>query len=612
MRLPGAIRRSVRRKTIAVILATAGVALLVHSLLLLAYEARAYRAALIADLRTQAEILGQAAEAAIAFNDRKAAAEDLAMLKARPDIEAAAFYLPDGALFASYSRTPEAEVPAGGQPPGQRVDADEITMVVPVVREGRTVSTVYLRARSGLEARIIDYLGIAGLVMAIALAVAWLLSAWLQRAVTGPILAVAAAARRVFEGRDLSVRAEKTSEDEVGMLAEALNRMLADLEREMAERRGAEEALKRADRRKDEFLAMLAHELRNPLAPIINALYLLKSPRRTEEMAAEARAIIERQLEQMIRLVDDLLDVSRITTGKLALRRERVELRSIAQNAVETVRPLVEARRHTLIAELPPAGVRVNADPARLAQVFFNLLNNAAKFTDPGGRIEFRVGVEDREMVARVRDNGAGIAPEMREEIFEMFAQADRSLERSTLGLGVGLSLSRRLVELHGGTIEAQSAGPGQGSEFIVRMPVASVGASDAAQDGGAATQKEAGVRRRILLADDNVDFATSLASVLRSLGNEVHVEHDGAAALAAAQRLRPDVAFLDIGLPKLSGYDLARSLRRLPETADSILVAVTGMGQPSDRVQAKEAGFDEHLVKPVAIERIEAILRGA
>ena len=604
---------------LAVVLTTTLVALLVNALALMYYNVQDYRETQLADVRTQAEILGRASAAALAFADPQEARRDLAMLQARPDVEAAALYASGGALFASYIRN--GDVPPRAGAPGHRIDGDRVSMFHPIVEKGDTIGTVYIRARYGIRDRMLDYLGIVALVMGGALAAALLLSAWLQRALTRPILAVADAARAVVERRDYSMRAGKTTDDEIGVLADAFNSMLREvdtrsralvssnqsLQREMLERIEAEEALKVADRRKDEFLATLAHELRNPLAPIRNALYIMQTARNDPEVTANARAMIERQLHQMVRLVDDLLDVSRITTGKLTLRRERVELRSVAQNAIEAVEPMFSARGHVLKVEMPPAGVYVNADPTRLAQVFLNLLNNAAKFTDPGGRIEFRLSVETGELVARVRDNGIGIAPEMHEQIFDMFAQADRSLERSTMGLGVGLSLSRRLVELHGGSIEVNSEGIGRGAEFIVRIPVLS---TDILQQLPRAGQwRDPFQRRRILLADDNQDFAVSLAAVLRGMGNEVRVEHDGASALVAAEEFKPDIAFLDIGLPKLNGFDLARKLRSL--NAASILVAVTGWGQPSDRQLAKEAGFDDYMVKPVEIEKVQSILRG-
>jgi signal transduction histidine kinase len=600
---------SVRRKTMAVVIATTVVALLVSGGAMLFYEVRAIRAAHLSEVRTQAEILGRASAPALAFKDAKAAAQDLTMLKGRPDIELAALYALDGTLFASYAVSGQRGIPAQAAAPGYVMDGDSVLVFHPVVDAGERLGTVFLRSSAGLGQRVRDYLLILGSVLALSLAVAWLVSVWLQRAVTGPILNVADAARQVFERRDFSVRAEKRTADEIGMLAETLNRMLAELEREMAERREAEAAIRAADRRKDEFLATLAHELRNPLAPIRNALYIMQAARDNPAASSEARAIIERQLAQMVRLVDDLLDVSRITTGKLALRKEQADARAVAKSAIEAIEPLARARGHQLRVALPPADVTLHADPTRLAQVFLNLLNNAVKFTDPGGRIDFEVEVGAGELVARVRDSGVGIPAEMREEIFEMFAQADRSLERSTMGLGVGLSLARRLVELHGGTISVASAGPGKGAEFVVRIPLAS---EKQAPAGDAREPLVRGSSRahRILLADDNLDFASSFATLLRRMGNEVRVEHDGPAALAAAGEFRPEIAFLDIGLPKLNGFDLARRLRGLPVTANSRLVAVTGWGQPTDRQLATEAGFDDYMVKPIEIERIQSILR--
>ena len=612
MRLWRAIGGSVRRKTMAVVIATTAVALLVSGGAMLFYEVRAFRDTHIAELRTQAEIVGRASGPALAFKDRKAAEQDLGMLRGRPDIELAALYALDGTLFAAYARPGRDGIPGRAGPPGYHVEGDAVSLFHPVVDANEDLGTVFLRSSAGLRGRIQDYLVILGSVLALSLAVAWLVSVWLQRAVTGPILNVADAARQVLERRDFSVRAEKRTEDEIGMLADTLNRMLADLEREMAERREAEDAIRAADRRKDEFLATLAHELRNPLAPIRNALYIMQAAKENPAAVAEARAIIERQLVQMVRLVDDLLDVSRITTGKLTLRSERVDARAVAQSAIEAVEPLARARGHSLRVALPPAGAALDADPTRLSQVFLNLLNNAIKFTDPGGRIDFEVEVAGGELVARVRDSGVGIAPEVREEIFEMFAQADRSLERSTMGLGVGLSLARRLVELHGGTISVASAGPGKGAEFVVRIPLSSEIQAPARDAQDPLVRGSHGKPHRILLADDNLDFASSFATLLRRMGNEVRVEHDGPAALAAAHEFRPEIAFLDIGLPKLNGFDLARRLRGLQATARSRLVAVTGWGQPSDRQLASEAGFDDYMVKPVEIERIQAILRAA
>ena len=619
--LPAFLRRSVRGKMLAVVLATTLTALLANAAALLYYNIDDYRRTRLADVRTQAEIVGRASAAALASGSSADAERDLAVLQARPDVVAAALYGRDGSLLAAYRRNPQAAVPAQAEAPGHHISGDRLRVVHSVVDAGNALGTVYIRTRYGLRERLLAYVGIVALVMLAALAAAAAVSAWLQRVLTRPIGAVTDAARAVVDRRDYSARAARTTEDEIGVLAEAFNSMLQEVEarsralvssneslqREMLERVEAEEALRLADRRKDEFLATLAHELRNPLAPIRNALYLMQTAHDGGEVTSKARAVIERQLNQMVRLVDDLLDVSRISTGKLALRRERVELRSVVQNAVEAVEPLIHARGHALELEIPPPGVYVYADPTRLAQVFLNLLNNAAKFTDPGGRVALRAGVQAGELVAEVRDNGIGIAPDMREAIFEMFAQADRSLERSATGLGVGLSLSRRLVELHGGTLEASSDGPGRGAQFTVRIPLAQ--SPPAARAPGAVVERDArDSNHRILVADDNRDFAVSLAALLRGMGNDVRVEHDGAAAASAAAEYRPDFAFLDIGLPKLNGFDLARKLRASHPAC--VLVAVTGWGQESDRTLAKSAGFDDYLVKPVEMDRVQAVLR--
>ncbi|HVL55201.1 MAG TPA: ATP-binding protein [Burkholderiaceae bacterium] len=614
---------SVRRKLMLVVLATTFVALLISAIAMAVYETRNYHSEWIDDLSTQAELLARASVPALAFDDERAARENLSLLRVRPDMRAAAIYLPDGRLFASWTdgRDEPHEFPDAPGEPGHEIRGNEGLLHHRIVEGPEVLGTLYLRARYGLLERLTHFVGILGTVMVASLLAALLLSAWLQRAITRPIIAVTQAAHRVMDTRDFSLRVHRTTRDELGYLVDAFNAMLAEvgrrsealeasnrsLQHEMQERRAAEDALRLADRRKDEFLATLAHELRNPLAPLRNALQILAVAGDDEAVAREARQMMERQLRQMVRLVDDLLDVSRITTGKLAIRREPAELQSIVRNAVEQVGPFVTARRHALSVQLPAEPVIVQADATRLAQVFSNLLHNAAKYTDPGGRIRLQAAVEESAVVVRVGDTGIGLSPEALSQIFEMFAQVDQSLERVQAGLGVGLTLARRLVELHGGTISAHSAGLGRGSEFVVRLPLAP---SVQAVSPHAVHVPRAGTSRlRILLADDNVDFASSFALLLRSAGHEVRVVHDGAAALAMAAEFRPQVAILDIGLPAMNGYELARRIREQTETADTLLIAVTGWGQDKDRRQAREAGFDHHLVKPVEPGQIEAIL---
>jgi PAS domain S-box-containing protein len=371
-----------------------------------------------------------------------------------------------------------------------------------------------------------------------------------------------------------------------------------------------EESLQEADRRKDEFLATLAHELRNPLAPIANSVELLRLAGGPDPEAQQARDIIDRQVRQLTRLVDDLLDVSRVSRGKITLRRRRVDLAGVVAQAVETSRPLIEAAGHELAVSLPEGPLLVEGDPARLTQAIGNLLNNAAKYTDGPGRIALDVTREgDRARVA-VRDSGIGIPADMLTRIFELFAQVETGVDRAHGGLGIGLTLVRSLVELHGGTVEARSDGPGRGSTFDVRLPLAAAPAPDGRADGpapGADGQASPGCR--ILVVDDNVDSAVTLARLLRRVGHEVEVAHDGPAALEAAARFRPGVMLVDLGMPGMSGLEVARLVRERPDLAGTRLLAVTGWGQPEDRLRTRQAGFDHHLVKPVDLAALQSLL---
>jgi PAS domain S-box-containing protein len=366
------------------------------------------------------------------------------------------------------------------------------------------------------------------------------------------------------------------------------------------ERMRADQALREADHRKDEFLATLAHELRNPLAPIRNAVELLKGANNDGKLVEQARTVMERQLVQMVRLIDDLLDISRISRGKLQLRKERVELASVVNTAVETSRPFIEASRHELTIALPPEPVHVDADPIRLAQVFANLLNNAAKYTEKGGRIWLTAERLDGEIAVSVRDTGIGIAADHLPHVFEMFSQVAPALERSQGGLGIGLSLVRGLVELHGGSIEAHSGGPGMGSEFIVSLPVVDLPVQAPREQSSEGDESHSGPKCRILVVDDNRDAADSLAMLLRMMGHSLHTAHDGLEAVQAAAMFRPDVVLLDIGLPKMDGYEAARHIRKRPWGKEMFLVALTGWGQEEDKRRALEAGFDQHMTKPV------------
>jgi PAS domain S-box-containing protein len=367
-----------------------------------------------------------------------------------------------------------------------------------------------------------------------------------------------------------------------------------------------------ADRHKNEFLAVLAHELRNPLAPIRNALSIMR--RATQDAGGPVQPAVdmmERQVGQLVRLVDDLLDISRISHGHIELRRKRVELASAVHHAVEAARPALDGMNHSLTVALPPQAIYVDADPSRLAQVIGNLLSNACKFTDRGGRIELIVERDDEQAVIRVRDNGIGIAAEQVPRIFDMFAQVDSSMERSSTGLGIGLSLVTQLVALHGGTVQARSAGIGQGSEFIVRLPI-SLAASAQFEPEAMPDLSAAATMGRVLIVDDNRDAADSIATLLELAGNAVHTAYDGIEALETAATVRPDAMLLDIGLPKLNGYEVARRIREQPWGKRIMLVALTGWGQDQDRQKSRDAGFDAHLVKPVDPAALLKLLNGA
>jgi signal transduction histidine kinase len=404
---------------------------------------------------------------------------------------------------------------------------------------------------------------------------------------------------------------------------DALREAREELERRVEERTGeltaanqrlaeANQRLAEADRRKDEFLATLAHELRNPLAPVRNALHLLRHRDMGDVPVDDLLAMLDRQVTHLTHLVDDLMDVSRITRGRVELRRQRVDLAALAAGTAAAVRPLLDQRQHRFEVEVPPGPLWVSADPTRVEQILTNLLTNAGKYTPPGGRVCQSVRPEGAEAVVRVSDNGIGIRPEMLPRIFDMFQQADRVPGRVTDGLGIGLTLVRRLVELHGGRVEAHSVGPGRGSEFVVRLPVA---ADEPAPRPGEARGQSPdrltpSARRRVLIVDDNADAANTLALVLRAAGHAVRVAHDGRAALAAAGAAPPEVVLLDIGLPHgMTGYEVARRLRDLPGANGMTLIALTGYGAEEYQRRAAEAGFDHYLTKPVDLDELRELL---
>ena len=378
--------------------------------------------------------------------------------------------------------------------------------------------------------------------------------------------------------------------------------------RDIGERKRIEAALRDAARRKDEFLALLAHELRNPLAPLSNGLEILRLAGADAKAVTQARAVMERQLGHMVRLVDDLLDASRITRNRMELRRSRVLLTDIVSSAVETARPLIEAARHELTISLPAEPIHLDADLTRLSQVFSNLLTNSAKYTERGGRIYIAAERGVHDVIVTVRDTGIGIPAADLPRIFEMFSQVDRAVERSSGGLGIGLALVKGLVEMHGGTVTASSPGPDQGSTFTVCLPRL-VGASDTDVSSVHGPSTVAQTRRRILVVDDNRDSASSMATMFKLLGHEVQMTHDGFDALQVAEQFRPEVVLMDVGMPRLDGYQATRRIRQQPWGRDMVIVTLTGWGQEIDKAQSREAGCDAHLVKPVRLADLESLL---
>ena len=377
--------------------------------------------------------------------------------------------------------------------------------------------------------------------------------------------------------------------------------------RDIAERKRSEDALIEADRRKDEFLAVLAHELRNPLAPLRNALQIVRLANNDPATVKQLWGMMERQIQQMVRLIDDLLDVSRITRNKLQLRKEPVEISDVVEAALEMSAPVVDRFGHRVEVSVPEGRHVVEGDRARLIQVIDNLVSNAAKYTESGGRIQVKVETGGGELRISVKDNGIGIPADMLDRIFEMFTQVDRTLERSRGGLGIGLTLVKRIVELHGGTVVAKSEGQAKGSEFVVAVPL--MQAELPICDATPAQPAKATSAHRILVVDDNEDAAESLTRTLAIMGHEVRTAFDGVACLAEAEKFEPDIVFLDIGMPRLNGYDAARRLRAEERTRHAMLVAITGWGQEEDRRRAREAGFDHHLVKPVDFNALTALI---
>ena len=621
------VRQSVRGKLMRVVLVTTVIALCVAGILMLSVDVNRYQKSWTSDLAAETSILAVSLVPAMAFNDHEAALRDLSAVAVRPQVTAAALYSVDGALYASFARPGSAPLPARVPAPGMIITGQTAEYSRPIERNGERLGTIYLQARYDTLGRIEDYLLIFVLVTALSMVVALLLSRRLQQGILQPLDDIAGIANAIVRRRDYSSRAKKTSADEIGVVVDAFNNMLEEVQsraralessnraltEEIEVRRTAQEALREADRRKDEFLATLAHELRNPLAPIRHAARLLGSRALDGAQEQWAREVIARQVRRMALLLDDLLDVSRITRGRLQLKPETVTLQSLIDAAVETARPLIEARQHQLEVRLPPGPVLLKVDPLRISQSLANLLTNSAKYTDGQGRIKVVAQVTGAGLELTVEDNGIGFAPETAAHLFEMFSQASSAVARSEGGLGIGLALVRGLIGLHAGTVEAHSAGVGQGSRFTIRLPrsvLVAAPAADAAAGAAPAAGGHAGLR--IVVADDNRDAADSLAMLLQTQGYQVTVGYSGAQALELARELAPQVAILDIGMPDMTGYEVAARLRAASWGRDICLIAVTGWGQEDDKARAAAAGFDHHLTKPVDPDEVERLLQAS
>jgi PAS domain S-box-containing protein len=731
-------RGSVRAKLMAIVLITTAIAALIAGIAVLIDEIMVYRHSWATDLSTEARILSLSTAPALAFDDHASAARNLAALDARPGVLIAALYGANGRLYASYVRKGESPPPPQLPPAadGARISGTRVQLVQNVSQNGELLGTIYLEAHYDLMGRVKAYLGIFTFATGLSLSVALVLSRLLQRMITEPLDDIASVARQIVDRRDYSLRVRKKTGDEFGLVVEALNNMLHEVQRraraleqsnaalraseklyraiggsidygvwisapdgrniyasesflrltgltqercsnygwvevlhpadlqqtlsswEKAVRDGepwycehrilgtdgayhpilaqsvpmrgehgeitgwaginldigrlkaTEEALREADRRKDEFLATLAHELRNPLAPIRHAVQILGAAGADARQREWGREVIARQAHRMALLLDDLLDVSRITRGRLELRKARVELQSLVDQAIETARPLLDVKGHRLRVALPALPITLEVDPLRLSQALSNLLTNAAKYTDAGGQISLTVTVAPDELAMSVTDTGIGLESGVIPKLFEMFSQVDSAVDRAEGGLGIGLALVRGLVGLHGGTVEANSPGLGQGSEFTIRLPqgafLAPPDQSDALRPSGETPRRE---RCKVLVVDDNRDAADSLALILEMSGHTVSVAHSGQEALEVGSREQPAAVILDIGMPDMSGYDVAGQIRGKPWGRNAFLLAVTGWGQDNDKQLARSAGFDQHLTKPVDADQVEELL---
>ena len=596
---------SIRQKLRLILLRGSLVSLLLAGFGLMALDLVRHARSTQHDLQAQADVLALASQASLSFQDPKAATEDLSSLRAKPTVAAAAIYDLQGQVFASYAGEVETTgIPVRAPQRGSRMGWRFVEVVRPVMAGQEPVGSIYIQGEHQLLSRLLEYLAALAVILAASLGAGIALTNRLQRSITEPITAISEVAKKVLRGETLQVRAEKTSNDEAGELVEAFNAMLDELG-QRARR------LEESNRAKDRFLATLAHELRNPLAPIRTGLEILKKDGGRTAISDRARATMERQLAHMVHLIDDLLDIARVNTGKFKLDRRRVGLRSLIDAAVETGRPLLQEKRQSLTVDFPSGDLLVTVDPVRITQAVSNLLSNAAKYTPAGGHVALAVR-DDEGVRISVQDDGIGIAPDSLDRVFELFAQVGSGTDGGH-GLGIGLFLVRNVIEMHGGRVTAASAGAGQGSCFTIALPPDTLeGRLPAPAAGSAgAPAPPPDSARRFLVVDDNADAAVTLAMLLEMLGHTVSVAHSGEEALAAVGDFEPDIVVLDIGMPGMDGYEVARRLKQRTDLArPPLLVAATGWGTEADRSRALAAGFDRHLTKPIEMQALEAIVQ--
>jgi signal transduction histidine kinase len=614
----------VRQKLTVTNVLSSAVALLLATAAFVGYELVTFREAMVRKLSTQAEIIGYNTASALLFDDREAAARTLAALQAEPHVLAAGVYTKDGAPFATYLRAGVRDAPVLAERGSRRGSWHRFASGELIVSEEIEVDGDYagsVRIVSDLRergTRLQSYLGIVVVAFLAAIVTALLLSARLQRAISGPILHLVDRARVVSEQKNYAIRAAPSGSDELGLLVRTFNEMLAQIQQRDTDLERARDAAEDANRAKDEFLAVVSHELRTPLTPILSWTRMLRAGTLDERAAGRAVDVIERNARSQAQLIDDLLDESRIIAGKVRLDVQQIELRPIVDAAVESVRPAAEAREIRLQVLSDPRAGMVSGDPERLQQVFWNLLSNAIKFTPKGGRVQVRVQRVNSHVEVAVSDTGQGIAPDFLPYVFDRFRQADSSTTRRHGGLGLGLAIVRHIAELHGGRVRADSAGDGQGATFTVELPIAVLHAPALATRVHPKASSDVGFQPgpvlrglRILVVDDEPDTLETIGTLLGQCGADVLTAASAAEGLERLKAWRPDLLVSDIGMPVEDGYALIRRVRALPADAggNTLALALTAYARVEDRLKVLTAGFQMHVAKPIEPAELVALV---